>query len=113
MTIAVDLGRKATKPTNQILISSRELQNLIKSILQPNEVCDIRIFHECEGRIENNVARITVWNHKACGVMTNVDRGGRIFLSHPHHMNNLFFFFLAIKYLILCLCLFLGLVQGM
>ena len=35
----------------------------------------IRIYHECEGRIEKSVSRITVWHHKA-------------------HMNNGFFFLL-------------------
>ena len=35
-------------------------------------------------------------------MMTNGDRKGRIFLSHPH-TNNGFFFLLTIKYRILCL----------
>ena len=42
------------------------------------------------------------WHHKACRVMTNSDREGRIFLSHPH-TNNGFFFLLAAKCRILCL----------
>ena len=33
----------------------------------------IRIYHECEGRIEKTVPRISVWHHKACLVMTNSD----------------------------------------
>ena len=33
----------------------------------------IRIYHECEGRIENPVPWITVWHHEACQVMTNGD----------------------------------------
>ena len=61
----------------------------------------IRIYHECEGRIDKCVPRITVWHHKACQVMPNVDCKGRLFLSHPH-TNNGFFFLLTIKYLVLC-----------
>ena len=50
----------------------------------------IRIYHECEGRIEKAVLRIAVWHHEACGVMPNGDREGRIFLSYPHMNNGLF-----------------------
>ena len=52
-----------------------------------------RIYHECEGRIEQSVPRIAVWHHEACRVMTNGDPEGRIFLFYPH-MNNGFFFLL-------------------
>ena len=52
----------------------------------------IRIYHECEGRIEKSVLRIAVWHHKARQVMTNGDPEGRIFLSYPH--SNIGFFFL-------------------
>ena len=38
----------------------------------------IRIYHECEGRIEKSVPRITVWHHEACRVMTNSDSEGLI-----------------------------------
>ena len=31
----------------------------------------IRIYHECEGRIEKCVQRIIVWHQEACRVMTN------------------------------------------
>ena len=54
----------------------------------------IRIYHECEGRIEKSVSRIAVWYHEACRVMTNGNPEGQIFLSYPH-MNNGFFFFFA------------------
>ena len=54
----------------------------------------IRIYHECEGRIEKSVKRIAVWHHEACQVMTNGDPEGHIFLSYPH-TNNGFFFFLT------------------
>ena len=53
---------------------------------------NIRIYHECEGRIEKSVPRITVWHHEACRVMTNCDPEGQIFLSYPH--TNIGFFFL-------------------
>ena len=52
---------------------------------------NIRIYHECEGRIEKSVPRITVWHHEACPVMTNSDPEGRIFLSYPHTNNRVFF----------------------
>ena len=39
----------------------------------------IRIYHECEGRIEKSVRRITIWHHEACRVMTKGDPEGRIF----------------------------------
>ena len=55
-------------------------------------ICEIiRIYHECEGRIENSVPRITVWHHEACRLMTNGDPVGLIFLSFPHTNNRLFF----------------------
>ena len=45
----------------------------------------IRIYHECEGRIEKSVPRFTVWHHEACRVMTNGDPEGRIFSVLPSH----------------------------
>ena len=51
----------------------------------------IRIYHECEGRIEKSVPRIAVWHHVACRVMTNGDPEGRIFLFYPHTNNGCFF----------------------
>ena len=55
---------------------------------------NIRIYHECEARIEKSVSRIAVWHHEACRVMTDSDPEGRIFLSYPH-TNNGFFFLLT------------------
>ena len=57
----------------------------------------IRIYHECEGGIEKFVPGFTDWHHEACRVMTNGDRKGWIFLSHPHKNNG--FFLLTTKYL--------------
>ena len=51
----------------------------------------IRIYRECEGRIETSVRSIAIWHHGACRVMTNGDPEGRIFLSYPHTKNELFF----------------------
>ena len=51
----------------------------------------IRIYHECEGRIEKSVLRIAVWHHEACQVMTIGYCEGQIFLSYPHTNNGLFF----------------------
>ena len=53
----------------------------------------IRIYHECEGRIEISVPRIALWHHMAYRVMTNSDPEELIFLSYPH-TNNEFFFLL-------------------
>ena len=53
--------------------------------------CNIRIYHECECRIEKSVPRIAVWHHKACRVMTNGDPEGQILLSYPHTNNGFFF----------------------
>ena len=55
----------------------------------------IRIYNECDVGIEQFVLRITEWHHEACRVMTNGDREGRIFLSHPHTNNGLFFLLTA------------------
>ena len=54
-------------------------------------VNNIRIYHECEGRIEKSDPRITVWRHEACRVMTNGDLEGRIFLSYPYTKIGFFF----------------------
>ena len=54
----------------------------------------IRICHECEGRIEKSVLRITVWHHETCRVMTNGDPEGQIFLAYPH-TTKVFFFLLT------------------
>ena len=51
----------------------------------------IRIYHECEGRIEKSVLSIAVWHREACRVMTNGDPEGQIFLSYPQTKNGLFF----------------------
>ena len=51
---------------------------------------NIRIQHECEGRIEKSVPRIAVCHHEACRVMTNGDPEGRIFLFYSHTNNGFF-----------------------
>ena len=51
----------------------------------------VRIYHECEVRMEKSIARIAIWHHEACRVMTNGDPEGRIFLSYPHTKNGFFF----------------------
>ena len=52
---------------------------------------NIRIYDEYELGIEKSVPRITDWHHEACGVMTNGDPEGRIFLSHPHTIDGFYF----------------------
>ena len=58
----------------------------------------INIYHECEGRIEKSVPRITFWHHEACRVMTNGVPEGWIFLSHPHTNNGFFFLLTTVFY---------------
>ena len=58
---------------------------------KPSTGYTIRIYHECEGRIEHSVPRTAVWHHEACRVMTNGDPEGRIFLSYPHTNNGFFY----------------------
>ena len=48
---------------------------------------NIRIYHECEGRIETSLPRITVLHQEACRVITKGDLEGRIFLSYSHTNN--------------------------
>ena len=50
----------------------------------------IRIYHECEGRIEKSISRIAVWHHEACQVMRNSDPNGQIFLSPLRQIMNSF-----------------------
>ena len=56
----------------------------------------IRIYHECEGRIEKSVTRIAVWHHEACRVMTNGGPEGRIFLSYPNTNNGFCFLLITV-----------------
>ena len=67
---------------------------------------NIRIYHECEGRIEKSVPRIAVWHHEARRVMTSGDPEGRIFLTYLH-TNNGFFFLLTTVFF----CFFLNKLQ--
>ena len=50
----------------------------------------IRIYHECEGRIEKSVSKITAWHHEACRVMTNGDPEGRFFFPTLTRIMNSF-----------------------
>ena len=61
---------------------------------------NIRIYHECDSRIEQSIPRIAVWHHEACRVMTNSDHEGLIFLSYPN-TNNGFFFLLTTVFIYL------------
>ena len=67
----------------------------------PDLVCkNIRIYHECESKIEKSVPRITVWHHEACQVMTNGDPEGWIFVSYPNMNNRLFFLLTTVFFII-------------
>ena len=65
----------------QLFNGARCLVLCLNLYLSYNLCTNIRIYHECEGRIEKSVPRIAVWHHEACRVMTNGDPEGRIFLS--------------------------------
>ena len=60
----------------------------------------MRVYHECEERIEKSVPRITDWHHEACRVMANVDCERQIFLSHPFTNNGLFFLLTIVPHFI-------------
>ena len=93
---------RKTRPfiTERLLMGSKESNqpnNCCKPFcIKNNELYLIRIYHECEGRIEKPVCRITVWHHKACQVMTNGDPEGQIFLSYPLTNNGFFFLFTTV-----------------
>ena len=64
----------------------------VRALLMPPLLLNIiRIYHECEGRIEKSVPKTAVWHHEACRVMTNGDTEGQIFLSYPRTKNGFFF----------------------
>ena len=56
---------------------------------------NIRIYQECEGRIDKSVLRITDWNQDACQEMTKGDCDGRIFLSYRVPSHDKWILFLA------------------
>ena len=60
---------------------------------------NIRIYNECEGRIEKSV--LAFWHHEACRVMTNSDPKGRIFLFYPHTNNGFFFLLTTVLFIYL------------
>ena len=53
-------------------------------VLQASVCKNIRIYYECEGRIEKSIPRITVWHHEAWRVMPNGDPEEWIFQYYPH-----------------------------
>ena len=82
------------------LSSSLSLSPCINKKIQILMVNNIRIYHECEGRIEKSVPKIAVWHNEACRVMTNGDpRDGLFYPSLTRIMDyfscsSLFFFIL-------------------
>ena len=62
-------------------------------------MANIRVYHECEGRIEKSVPRIAICHPKAYRVMPNGDPEGQIFLSNPHMSNTFFFLLTTVFYL--------------
>ena len=73
---------------------SNRVRTSFKTGARSNSFESIRIYLECE-----SVPRIGIWHHEACWVMTNGDRKGWNFVSHPH-TNNGFIFFITITYCI-------------
>ena len=71
---------------NAIPVSTIFTQNV-----QADIPVNIRIYLECEGRIEKSVLRIPFWHHEACRVMTSCDPDGQVFLSYSHTNNGFFF----------------------
>ena len=82
------------------------LTNAISSTISCAGPYNIRIYHECEGRIEKSVPRITFWHLEACRLMTNGDPEGRNFPSYPH-ANNGFFFMLTTVFFFIYFIFFL------
>ena len=76
--------------------------NHLSSLMKVLALCieNIRIYQECEGRIEKFIPRIAVWHQEACRVMTNSDPEGGFFLSYPH-TNNGFSFLLTTVFIYL------------
>ena len=68
---------------------------LFSIIMTDSELClckkfkIIRIYHECEGRIEN-IPPEDHWRHLTCRLMPNNDGEGQIFRSHHNTNNGLF-----------------------
>ena len=64
------LSHKSKSEIKHILPDKNRILNGLgeRSKLQPEEEGGevIRIYHECEGRIEKSVQRIAVWHHEAC-----------------------------------------------
>ena len=71
------------------MVCEIDFSHMGKNSENPYLVCKniIRIYHECEGRIEKTVLRVAVWHHEACRVMTNGDPDGLIYLSYPQTNN--------------------------
>ena len=84
-------------------------QNLLSAAvvigaLRVNPLRNIRIYHECEGRIEKSVPRFAVLHQEASQVMTNGDPEGRIFyptLTRPMFVFSCSLFLLFIYLLFL------------
>ena len=49
------------------IASGSYMSTLANSEKQDEMPQNIRIYHECEGRIEKSIPRIAVWHYEACG----------------------------------------------
>ena len=89
-TVACDNTPYETVSTDRLVRRSdlTELTQKMDSVASGHEYLHslpdgkiIRIYHECEGRIEKSVPRFASWHHQACRVMTNGDPEGWVFQS--------------------------------
>ena len=85
----MEMGTIGTKVSR----SHREIIALLsltyKEIARLLTTENIRIYHECEGRIEKSVTRNAVWHHEACQVMTKViPRDGFFYLTLTRIMDS-------------------------
>ena len=66
-TVTTDYGHFS--PGGGVVVLGQTCSTVIPLL----SAADIRIYHECDGRIEKSFPRIAVWHHKACRVMTKGD----------------------------------------
>ena len=83
------------------MLSPRITTTITSRNVYHSSVDNIRIYQECEVRIEKAVLKTTVWHHEACRVITNGDHEGRIFLSFPHTNNGFFFLLTTVLFIYL------------
>ena len=69
---------RLNKEISKLAVTCKQTFSILSSLLMISYMIS---YHECEGRKEKSVPRITL---SACRVMTNGDPEAWFFLSHPH-----------------------------